>query len=96
MGVGFFPETIRLYHEIFAGITFICGGLSEMLSFVLIRFPMSIAVIFLGGLTLGSLVLFVLGVQLGLGPGGMERMIVYPVILWGAGFGGYLMASERR
>ncbi len=23
-------------------------------------------------------------------------MIVYPVILWGAGFGGYLMASERR
>lgn len=96
MGVGFFPETIRPYHEIFAGITFICGGLSEMLSFVLIRFPMSVAVIFLGGLTLGSLVLFVLGAHLGLGPGGMERMIVYPVILWGASFGGYLMASERR
>ena len=58
--------------------------------------PMSIAVIFLGGLTLGSLALFVLGIHLGLGPGGMERMIVYPVILWGASFGGYLMASERR
>ena len=57
---------------------------------------MSIAVIFLGGLTLGSLALFVLGIHLGLGPGGMEKMIVYPVILWGAGFGGYLMASERR
>jgi hypothetical membrane protein len=96
MGVGIFPENLRPYHEIFAGITFIFGGLSEMLSFILIRFPMSIAVIFLGGLTLGSLVLFVLGAHLGLGPGGMERMIVYPVILWGASFGGYLMASERR
>ncbi len=96
MGVGLFPENISPYHEIFAGITFVFGGLSEILSFALVRFPMSIAVLFLGGLTLGSLVLFVLGAHLGLGPGGMERMIVYPVILWGAGFGGYLMASERR
>jgi hypothetical membrane protein len=96
MGVGIFPENIRPYHEICAGVTFLFGGLSEMLSFFLIRFPMSMAAAFLGALTLGSLVLFVLGAHLGLGPGGMERMIVYPVILWGAGFGGYLMASERR
>jgi hypothetical membrane protein len=96
MGVGLFPENIKPYHEIFAGITFIFGGLSEILSFTLLRFPMSIAVIFLGGLTFGSLVLFVLGIHLGLGAGGMERMIVYPVILWGVSFGGYLMASERR
>ncbi len=95
MGVGLFPENLSPYHEIFAGITFVFGGLSEIL-FALIRFPMSVAVIFLGGLTLVSLVLFVLGIHLGLGPGGMERMIVYPVILWGASFGGYLMASERR
>lgn len=96
MGVGIFPENIRPYHEICAGITFLSGGLSEMLSFFLIRFPMSMIAAFLGGLTLGCLALFVLGNNLGLGPGGMERMIVYPVILWGAGFGGYLMASERR
>jgi hypothetical membrane protein len=96
IGVGIFPENISPFHEIFAGITFLFGGLSEILSFFLIRFPMSIASAFLGGLTLGCLLLFALGTQLGLGPGGMERMIVYPVILWGAGFGGYLMASERR
>jgi hypothetical membrane protein len=96
MGIGIFPENIHPYHEICAGITFFFGGLSEMLSFFLIRFPMSMAAAFLGALTLGSLVLFVLGAHLGLGPGGMERMIVYPVILWVAGFGGYLMASERR
>ncbi|OPY50994.1 MAG: hypothetical protein A4E49_02494 [Methanosaeta sp. PtaU1.Bin112] len=96
MGVGIFPENIKPYHEICAGITFLFGGLSETLSVFLIRFPMSIAAAFLGGLTLGCLALFVLGNDLGLGSGGMERMIVYPVILWGAGFGGYLMASERR
>jgi hypothetical membrane protein len=96
VGVGFFPENLSPYHQIFAGITFLFGGLSEIFSFALIRFPMSIVVVILGGLTLVSLLLFLLEIYLGLGPGGMERMIVYPVILWGAGFGGYLMASERR
>ncbi len=48
-------------------------GLSEILSFAQVRFPMSIAVLFPGGLTLGSLVLFVLGAHLGLGPGEMEK-----------------------
>lgn len=95
MGVGIFPENLSPYHEIFAGITFLFGGVSQVFSFALIRFPMSIVVIILGSLTLISLVLFVLDIHLGLGPGGMERMIVYPVILWGVGFGGYLMASKR-
>ena len=81
MGVGIFPENIRPIHEICAGITFLSGGLSEMLSFFFIRFPMSITAAFLGGITLGCLALFVLGNNLGLGPGGMERMIVYPVVL---------------
>lgn len=96
VGVGLFPENLSPYHEIFADITFLFGGLSEIFSFALIRFPMSVVVIILGGLTLASSVLFVLEIYLGLGPGGMERMIVYPVILWAVGFGGYLMASERR
>jgi len=96
MGVGIFPENIRPIHEICAGVTFFSGGLSEMLSFFLIRFPMSMIAALLGGITLGCLALFVLGNNLGLGPGGIEKMIVYPMILWGAGFGGYLMASERR
>jgi hypothetical membrane protein len=96
MGVGIFPENIRPIHEICVGVTFLSGGLSEMLSFYLVRFPMSMIAAFLGGFTLGCLALFALGNNLGLGPGGMERMIVYTVILWGAGFGGCLMASERR
>jgi hypothetical protein len=33
---------------------------------------------------------------LGLGAGGMERMIVYPALMWLAGFGGYLVAQQER
>jgi hypothetical protein len=37
-------------------------------------------------------------VYLGLGVGGMERMIAYPALMWGTGFGGYLIAypEERK
>jgi hypothetical protein len=45
---------------------------------------------------LGALVFFMAGVDLGLGVGGMERMIVYPILMWGAGFGGYLMIPPEK
>jgi hypothetical protein len=32
---------------------------------------------------------------LGLGNGGMERMIVYPVLTWGISFGGYLLGMSH-
>jgi hypothetical protein len=49
-------------------------------------------------MTLATLGLFESGQYLGLGAGGMERMIAYPALMWGAGFGGYLIAypQERR
>jgi len=34
-------------------------------------------------------------IYLSLGPGGMERMIVYPVLLWVIGFSGYLMSLKN-
>ena len=32
---------------------------------------------------------------MGLGPGGMERMIVYPALMWLAGFGGHLVTKRE-
>jgi hypothetical protein len=32
---------------------------------------------------------------LGLGPGGMERMIVYPALMWLAAFGGHLFTKPE-
>ena len=55
---------------------------------------MSYLSIILGLATLAALFLFVGGINLGLGVGGMERMIVYPALLWAVGFGGHMMATE--
>jgi hypothetical protein len=47
-------------------------------------------------MTLATLGLFESGQYLGLGAGGMERMIAYPALMWGAGFGGYLIAYSQE
>ena len=54
----------------------------------------------LGAATLTAAVLFVTTQDygyLGLGVGGMERMMAYPTLLWVIGFGGYLLgiSSEK-
>ena len=48
-----------------------------------------------GAMALVAFVLFVTGNSLGLGYGGMERMIIYPLELWAMGFGVYLMTGQR-
>jgi hypothetical membrane protein len=92
MGVGVFPETAGVIHTIVSLITFLFSGLSAIVSYRLQKPPMSYFAVLLGALTFLALVLFVSGSYLGLGKGGMERMIAYPVLLWNIGFGGYLMS----
>jgi hypothetical membrane protein len=102
MGVGVFPENSPAMHEIVSDIAFISGGLLPIATYRLMRKPFSYLSVVMGLLSLSAMVLlsaqysFGLGEQyfLGLGPGGMERMIVYPVLLWEVAFGGHLMASS--
>jgi hypothetical protein len=51
---------------------------------------MNVISILLGITTLVALALYIEGKYLGLGPGGMERMIVYPALLWGIIIGSYI------
>jgi hypothetical membrane protein len=104
MGVGVFPENYPAMHEIVSDIAFIFGGLLPIAACRLVRKPLSYLSVVMGVLSLSAMVLlsaqysFSLGEQylLGLGPGGMERMIAYPILLWEAAFGGYLMASSQK
>ena len=96
MGVGVFPETAGAVHAIASLVTFLFGGLSAIMSYKLQKPPLSYASVLLGILSLAALVLFISGTYLGLGKGGMERMIAYPTLLWAAGFGGYLMGYSRE
>ena len=102
MGVGIFPEDSPVMHEIVSDVAFIFGGLAPIAACKLQKKPLNYLSIAMGLLSLCALILlsaqysFGLGEQyfLGLGPGGMERMIVYPILLWETAFGGYLIGSS--
>jgi hypothetical membrane protein len=94
LGVGVFPGSTGNPHAIFAMVTFISGGIAAISAARVTRAPFRYLSAVLGA---GSLVTLVTFMALGdaspmapLGTGGIERWIVYPVILWITAFGGYL------
>jgi hypothetical membrane protein len=93
IGVGLFTEDAGVLHTIFSLVTFLFAGLSAILSIKLQKPPLSFLSLILGAFSLLALLLFATGTYLGLGKGGMERMIAYPVLLWVIGFSGQLMGS---
>jgi len=103
MAAALFPETIQPAHGIGAGVAFVFGGLSAITSYKLQKPPLSYASVLLGALTLVAVILFYpyLGLAtestvtyLGLGKGGMERLIAYPTLLWLVGFGSHLIGRS--
>ena len=95
MGVGLFPENFGVIHSIASLITFLFGGLSAIMSYKLQKPPLSYISVLLGALSLVALALFGSSTYLGLGKGGMERMIAYPTLLWVVGFSSYLMGYSE-
>jgi len=96
MGVGLFPENFGILHAVASLITFLFGGLSAIMSYKLQRPPLSYFSVLLGALSLVALALFGSRTYLGIGKGGMERMIAYPTLLWAVGFSSYLMNYSRK
>ena len=105
MGVGLFPENtflvngVPILHTLSAGASFIFGGIAAILSSKITKVPFRYFSVILGAAALLALILFRTTESydyLGLGAGGLERMIVYPTIVWTICFGGYLMASLER
>lgn len=96
IGVGVFTENSGNAHGVVSLIAFLFGGLSSIASYKLVKRPFSVIAVILGLMALGALGLYGAQIYLGLGVGGMERMIVYPILMWGAGFGGYLLANHEK
>jgi hypothetical membrane protein len=111
MGVGVFTKDFTLAHGAVSSMAFFFAGLSAIASFKVLKKPFSLISIILGAMTLAALALFSSGIVtsgsltsniaydsvffLGLGPGGMERMIAYPAIMWLAGFGGHIVTKQE-
>ena len=96
MGVGLFTEDAGVIHGAFSLLTFLFAGISAIASYRLQKPPLSYLSIMLGTMSLVALILFSSDIHLGLGKGGMERMIAYPALLWMVGFGGHLMSDNRN
>jgi hypothetical membrane protein len=95
MGVGIFPETTGALHIVVSFLAFFFSGVSALISYKAERPPMSYLSVVLGIVTLAALALYAGSIYLGLGQGGMERMIAYPALVWEAGFGAYLMGRQE-
>ena len=100
-GVGIFPGNVAPWHGLFALLTFFSGGITVTLSSQVVSRPFSVLCGLFGGISLLVLLsVFVYGLVVGgpsplepLGPGGIERWVVYPLIIWLPAFGGYLLAD---
>jgi hypothetical membrane protein len=99
VGVGVFPGNYGSIHGIFALTTFIAGGIAAIVSVTVQRPPASVLSPILGVITLATLALYmIMGDEsplAGLGLGGMERWVAYPILIWVISFGGYLMGRAR-
>ncbi len=107
IGVAIFTKDFPVAHGAVSSAAFFFAGLSAVFSAFALKKPFSWISIVLGMMTIGALAFFSLGMvtsgsltstvaydstfYLGLGPGGMERMIIYPALMWLALFGGQLL-----
>jgi len=102
-GVGVFPGNVIPWHGLFALLTFFMGGITVLLSARVVSRPFSLLCGLFGGVSFLILVsVFFFGLVVGgshplgfLGDGGIERWVVYPLILWLPAFGGYLLAKSE-
>jgi len=97
-GVGVFPGNRVPWHLIFALLTFVSGGFTMLSSSRVVRTTFKYLCIIYGLISLTALSSTIF---LGdanplnfLEYGGIERWVVYPLLLWITGFGGYLLGDR--
>ena len=97
LGVGVFPLTHPTPHTLFALTAFVAGGIAVVLSSRLTTAPFRYLWMVLGSVALAATALGLFFLEWApvaeLGEGGIERWIVYPIVLWLVAFGSYLLAT---
>ena len=100
LGVGIFPGNIHPWHPIFAYTAFLAGGVAVLLSYKVTTQPLRAIFAVMGavslGFTLASVFLLDWGPFARLDLGGVERWMVYPLLLWLVGFGGWLAGRRPQ
>ncbi len=106
LGVGLVSEAYSPFHSIFALTAFLGGSVAALMSFRILPRPVGYVALGLGGIALAALGWFSLlsleirataagtafpSIWSPIGVGGMERMVIYPVLLWVVVFGTALL-----
>jgi len=99
--VGVFPENIYPTHLQVSFLAFLFGGIIALVSSFYSKKPWNRIFSVLGVISLLTLVTNLIlwygfGTILPLGAGVIERLIVYPFILWGILFGVYLIVEKEK
>jgi hypothetical membrane protein len=103
LGVGLFPENtfivsgVPVLHSISALLAFVVGGLAVIVTYKITKAPFRYISAFLVTFSLVAFVIFLAtrdASALGIGAGGLERMVAYPTTLGLIGFGGYLLGNQ--
>ena len=95
IGVGVFNESYGSVHFFFSAFVFSSGAIQAILQYRVAKPPFSYFSVVTGVITLVAIILYGGRAYLGLGQGGMERMIAYPVLISGIAFGGYMLAVSQ-
>jgi len=105
MGVGIFPEDtflvsgLPVFHAISAMTAFLLGGIGAVASYKVTDSPFKYISAIMGTTSLIATMLFLSTSSLdylGIGAGGMERMIAYPTLLWMLCFSGHLLTGHKQ
>jgi hypothetical membrane protein len=99
LGIAVFPGNVATWHPLFAMLCFVGGSVTAIMSRKILAAPANHFAVALGTIALVATVLGQKtfedwGPQAAIGPGGMERWIAYPVLLWLVVFGAAL-TTER-
>jgi len=99
VGTGLVPDTIFIPHATLALIGWLSGAATAIISYRIVRKPLSYFLAALGVIEFTAIGMFlsqfILGHYLGMGQGTIERMFVYPSIIWPLGFGGAMIGAKE-
>jgi len=97
--VGLFPEnTISRLHTFGAALPFLIGNIALVVLGITLDIPQGLRryTLLSGWVALGAFGLFVTHNYVGLGIGGMERLVAYPQTIWLITFGAYISRNHLR
>ena len=96
IGVGVFDmDNFKELHGLSALLAFLFGNVAAVYSGRRAKPPTSYLFILLGLIGLSALVLLIGEIDLGLGLGGIERLVFYPAMFWLLAYGAYMLAEDH-